>query len=704
MSFKRKLLIVSFFILNFLTGIQAVTRDEEVKKLMWESGDPAFSVTSAPDKWKSESAVILAQRKYHEYEKAVYLKYLYEKDYYHKRILLLDKASVAECSEFLFPVNDYYGYDSYQYYVGVKIIKPSGKEIIVDLKDAVTMEKEVNSYRKVKYKKLAIPSLEPGDILDYYICLENSIGLIYLFYAFPDVLFSLQDEYPVLNQTLEFKLKRRCFLNIQSMNGAPELQIKDDPKDESTVYYINDTNRDKITEKLWFYKYRSIPTIKFQVYYTNPAGEYDLKYLGEPRIPKKSLTEAEMLKHVQSNIHLSSTKSWEIESYLGKYHKAEKDPIKIVNAAYDFYRYNGYYYSNGDFIGTMGSILKKKKIPFDVLITVPSSISTIDKVVLPGELYYIIRVKTPELIYVCPFGDNTLYNDIEPLLQGTEAYAWNITDRTSEQKLVKVNIPVINAEQNSESNKLKVELDEADFNKVKIHMDVTVKGAAKTAQQKSLMDYQDCKDEECRLLNQKTDLEKIKNKKDKLEMQNKLERTKEENAAEREKIIKSMAEEGFHAKVIAVTNFSLKQTGRWSNNPDLIYSEDIELEGLIKKVGPNYLFEVGKLIGKQLELSEEDKKREYDIYMPYARSFNNEVIIDIPEGYSVEGIEALNITKKSEAGGFTSVAKISDNKIIINTVKVYNHNFEKLEDWKKLEDFLEEAYKFTQQKVLLKKI
>jgi hypothetical protein len=484
------------------------------------------------------------------------------------------------------------------------------------------------------------------------------------------------------------------------------LQIKDDPKDESTVYFINDKDRDKISEKLWFYKYRSVPTIKFQVYYTNPSGEYNIKYLGEPRIPKKSLTEAEILKHVQANIHLASTyyNGPETESYLTKYYKSEKDPNKIISAAYDFYRYKGYYTNNESFIGTMGHILKKKKIPFDVLITVPNSISTIDKVVLPGELYYIIRVKTPEPIYICPFGENTLYNDIEPLLQGTKAFAWNITDRFSDQKLVKVTIPVINAELNNESNKLKVILDESDFNIVKVNMEVTLKGASKSSQQKSLLDYYDCRDEECKILNQKTELEKIKNKKEKAEMQNKLERRNEEFITERDKIIKSMVEEGFQAKVISVNNFSLKQNGRWSNNPDMVYSEDFELEGLVKKVGQNYIFEVGKLIGKQLELAEEDKKREYDIFMPYARSFTNEVIIDIPEGYTVDGIEKLNVSSKNESGGFSSVAKIQDNKIVINTLKIYYHNFEKLEDWKKLEDFLEEAYKFSQQKVLLKKI
>lgn len=698
-SEKVKFLLTALLSWFVFFSSQAEKRDDELRKLMWESGDPAFAVTEVPDKWKNESAVILAQRKYCEYEKEVYLKYLYEKEYFHKRVKLQDKASVTEYSEVSFPMES--GYE--RYYVGVKIIKPSGSEIVVDLKDAVVMEKEINQYKTVKYKKAAIPSLEPGDILDYYICMEKTISLILLFHSFPEVLYSMQESHPILDQTLEFKLKRRCFLNIKSINGAPELKIKDDPKDESTIYYVNLKDQDKISDKLWFYEYRSVPTIKFQVFYTN-AGSEGIAYLGSPRVPKTSFTQEEILRYVKSVIP-SDYKNYELDSYLLKYQRNEKDPQKLLNAAFDYYRFTRYYYSNEAFVTCLSRILKKRKVPHELIICVPSPISSIDKAIFPGELYYILKVNTATPFYVCPFGVHSLYNDIEPMVQGTDAYAMDMMVPKSKQKLQPVKIPVMKHTDNSTSHKAYVSLDEDDFKKLKIKMEVTLKGENKNSRQESLILYEDYMDEESKRLNQKTFVENLKGKKTKYREEEiaKFERMKEEDEKEREKKLKTIAEEEYDAKVISVRNFTLKETGRWSERPDMIYSEEIEFEGLVKRAGENYIFEVGKLIGKQIEVSEEEKKRTYDIYMAYARSFSEEITIEIPEGYTVEGVENLNMESKNETGGFVSKATVSDNKLIITTNKYYAHNYEKAEDWNKIIEFLETAYNFTQQKVLLKR-
>jgi hypothetical protein len=95
--------------------------------------------------------------------------------------------------------------------------------------------------------------------------------------------------------------------------------------------------------------------------------------------------------------------------------------------------------------------------------------------------------------------------------------------------------------------------------------------------------------------------------------------------------------------------------------------------------------------------------RTADIYMPYTRSFNEDVIITIPAGYTVEGLENLNKNITNQTGGFISEATLNGNQLVIKTQKWYIHNFEPAKNWDMMLEFLEAAYQFTQEKVLLKK-
>ena len=66
---------------------------------------------------------------------------------------------------------------------------------IIDLSKAVKMQRESRG-QKFSYYKLAIPGLEPGDILDYYICEEESILTAAKFIFFDPVIHCLTREYP----------------------------------------------------------------------------------------------------------------------------------------------------------------------------------------------------------------------------------------------------------------------------------------------------------------------------------------------------------------------------------------------------------------------------------------------------------------------------------------------------------------------------
>ena len=194
----KNTILILFFILSYFFSpafAQNANRGkaEDYKKEMWQSADPAFMVKDVPEKWKGESAVVIAQYIAYEYKKPPILLQLYENEIYHRRIKLLDKAAVESYSEFEFPEDIFlHRAGSLYFYVGIKIVKPGGSENIVDISKAVEI-KQKSGREENKYKKLAIPDLEVGDILDIYLCSEKTIGISsYPFYSFRPVVYSLE--------------------------------------------------------------------------------------------------------------------------------------------------------------------------------------------------------------------------------------------------------------------------------------------------------------------------------------------------------------------------------------------------------------------------------------------------------------------------------------------------------------------------------
>jgi len=150
--------------------------------------------------------------------------------------------------------------------------------------------------------------------------------------------------------------------------------------------------------------------------------------------------------------------------------------------------------------------------------------------------------------------------------------------------------------------------------------------------------------------------------------------------------------------------FNLIQDGRFDDSPILSFKENYSLKKMVNKAGRNYLLDLGKLIGSQIKLDENEMKtRQNDIWLAYARTISNNITLDIPKGYIVEGFQDLNMSIDNESGSFVSTAKVDGDKLVVSTKKVYKKNFDKKEQWPNYVAFLEAGFKFSQSKVVLKK-
>jgi hypothetical protein len=159
----------------------------------------------------------------------------------------------------------------------------------------------------------------------------------------------------------------------------------------------------------------------------------------------------------------------------------------------------------------------------------------------------------------------------------------------------------------------------------------------------------------------------------------------------------------FDNKPKDLKSFKILNYGLRHNDPGFNMEEEFTMDGWLKKAGNNYILEAGKLFGSQLEIKADQRERKLDVYMPFPRAFNYAVEFIIPDGYTAEGVEKLNKKVENETGGFVSTAKIEGNKIVMTARKYYNNNFEPVSNWTKLVAFVDEAFNFNKEKILLKK-
>lgn len=135
----------------------------------------------------------------------------------------------------------------------------------------------------------------------------------------------------------------------------------------------------------------------------------------------------------------------------------------------------------------------------------------------------------------------------------------------------------------------------------------------------------------------------------------------------------------------------------------------ISSESLLEEAGDSYIFQIGKVIGTQSELYQETD-RVNPIEMTYPNQYDYDIKIHIPEGYTAEGLEVLNIDKsfKSVTGEkickFESSYKLEGNTIVITIQEFYKSNEYDVNRYDEFRSVINAASDFNKTSILLKAI
>lgn len=110
----------------------------------------------------------------------------------------------------------------------------------------------------------------------------------------------------------------------------------------------------------------------------------------------------------------------------------------------------------------------------------------------------------------------------------------------------------------------------------------------------------------------------------------------------------------------------------------IVFNVDFTSDAFVEKAGKKYLFNVGELIGSQMELYQE-KERALPLENEFQRTYERTINITIPEGYTFANLDEINIDNAYEKDGkillsFKSFYELKGNILKITADEYYKIN------------------------------
>ncbi|HMM19018.1 MAG TPA: hypothetical protein PKC47_16125, partial [Petrimonas sp.] len=253
----------------------------EVRKNVWQWDNPDFTAREIPVKYNNESAVILAfhndiqanGKKKIRFDVNTILslnKELYYTNIHRIMIKIQDNNALNTYSEINFREQQReMGYrisKKMRTVVGARIIKPDGdiREVNVDEAVNITEGKQDN----IEYKKLAIPELQKGDILDYFIQDEMHMDDENI----PVLNFPFIHQYPMLSYSVHCEVGKNLTTEYRSINGAPEFTVSEN--EENYILDVRQEDIKKAGNYIWTEPFRQYPIIRLSILHNESSNMY----------------------------------------------------------------------------------------------------------------------------------------------------------------------------------------------------------------------------------------------------------------------------------------------------------------------------------------------------------------------------------------------------------------------------------------------
>ncbi|RYY61415.1 MAG: DUF3857 domain-containing protein [Chitinophagaceae bacterium] len=719
----------------------------EIRETVFNWDKPEFKVRTVPDEFNKASKVVVA----HHTEltadsksKLVYYglgfggkKELSIMEIVREMVKVNDKVAVDYYSELSFSLfekkSNLYKKDNSTTYVGVRIIKPDGKIREVNA-DEMVLTKDAS---KEKVAKLAIPDLQPGDIVDYFIATDLLMTNDFTTREYSVILF---DEAPTMHHSFHGQLGKKFAVDYRSYNGAPDVKVTRN-SDDDIVIDVTKKNMPAFETTLWVAPAVQLPFIRMNISLGTRKGRYGYAKAGEINKNKSAdevltdkartfgyeyyvsqagggLEQDEVVKLSKKRAKAAGTDFSDMrdeERAAFVYYNLRFS--KILNFDIDAMERSirsGEFTFNG-LSSYLFNLMRKAQVRTGVLVSSTRTGFRMNEVMEEDDLRSTTFVGdqkkfiTIRSIYDVPFETpqdiegmgSTKTFGITPRALKAVGSGGDYANNTEQSPGFKV--PMSDPSANAHIDKLKISLIPGQ-NTVAVKRNTTIRGHYKRDTQRALILYEDFYESERKLLGEEMSLlEKLEDSK---RGRKYVEEVKNAFAEARKKQKDAFLEEAkgwFEQEITNLKDYKVESMGVRHTAPDLVYSSSFDMDGLVKKAGNNFIFEVGKIQASPLTIKPEQRKRDMDIFMSFPRSIEFQVEVKVPEGYTVEGLEAINKNVVNDAGAFVASATLTGDMVRIVMSRKYNHAYEPSANWDKLLAFIDAGSEWSNSKILFRK-
>jgi hypothetical protein len=505
------------------------------------------------------------------------------------------------------------------------------------------------------------------------------------------------------------------------MNKAPEAKQSTNP-DKDIILDLDVQHIPAAPTGLWMSPLRELPALRINVLAGGNGRAKGEVVKGVPLAEVVGSIDGR-LRYIDPNWQVATRKRIfdMMRDYDKKYPKLPDDSLAFLI----FYTYRFFHFydlanhdqevgqernqgtiSDYEYLPYLKDLLDHYNIPSSYVVTPSKYGPAMNQVMGPGDLALILRVDLAKPVY---FDNNNMftypgyipsYQEGQPF---TEIFHKSYSKRR-EPGSVDGNVPLSDAGDNVHREELHVAIDGAEMQLLRVKRHTVLTGKMKEAEQVRLLNFEDCYETERTALRMERPMaeELKKDRTNKKVYEDYLAALKNARASLKDRFKEELAEE-YDQEPKELTSWKIDNAGIRHNAPDLVYSTEFTLDGLVQRAGNNFLLNIGKVINSPLKLTPSQRNRTVDIYMSYARTIDCTISFAIPQGFSVQGADKLNKTVDNECGSVITTAQLQGNQLLLHFKRVYKHTMEPAAKWPQLLAIIDACTDLSGQKVLLKK-
>jgi hypothetical protein len=623
-------------------------------------------------------------------------------------VYLADRSAVQEYESFYFKDEKT---------LELKIIKKDGKEVKVDLSEAVEVGSSIEipllmrrsiavlSIPDVR-KKIALSNLEIGDRLYFKQTLKNEKDIINVseFFKMDSYDKYLQENFPVLKKTITIKADQQLYFNYNLYNaGNVKPEISTD--NNYMVFTLELKDLDPFKSESYVYKEHVYPTLKYDVMFVHPKSvDKTYQNINQPGEVNFGYDEQRLINYAhtlfQNNkkITKKGLKAEKLYKLNGPVDKYIENLYNTLASGDNPGRSDMKYQSRVDFIAYFSNAFVKNKIDFEIGFAYTRPKGNIKHALWHHEFepYFLVKDNSGNEYYVFNPNKYQQWNSMEISLDDCESYLISFDKKRDLMSLREHRLPKLSPETNRLKFDIKAVIGDS-CTSIKIEEKQTAVGYFKhTRLNNGVISY-------------KKSLEEIDEIMDKANLSN------EGNSIfiNNQKVLELLIEDSRTSRVenkhynYKYESFDLLEKGDENDQDEHVYVDKYELLDYPTPIGGNfYTIKLNRIMPSFTTIDPEEllEERSSPIFLHLKSNVQYSITLKTPKGFDFLNPEDFNLDIKHDFSNFKSIMeKAGDNEYTLNITYEYPVNEIPSSQWNDYVKMRQAIYDLSLQKIVLKK-